>query len=241
MNIVVKPAGGNSPATNNASGNGTTTNTTTTNVTTDTSTNTTSKDTKVKKTLGEDDVRTIFDTGKYDTYEACISDLESKGYEVDDSIEGNFGIYTDKSEEDIENAMKTLDMSRKDAIKYLGNSLEKAEESADEFWPAYNYMTQEAGMSKEDALAKLEAAGHKIPKDFEDGLKEYTDEDEQKIQGYMEAVGCTREQAIKDLGVTPKHKGVIQTGLETIGKGLAWPFVKIGEGISAGWEWLFGK
>ena len=193
------------------------------------------------KVLNEEDVRTIFDSGKYETYEECINDLEQKGYEVDDSIEGNFGIYTEESEEDIANTMKALDMSRKEAIKYLGNSLEKAEESTNDFWNAYNYLTTQEGLSKEEALKRLEEAGHKIPENFEQETLQYTDKDEQRIQEYMEAVGCTREQAIKDLGITPKHKGVIQKGLEAIGNVIAAPFKAIGNAVKSAWEWLFGK
>lgn len=194
------------------------------------------------KTLGKSDMESIFATGKYNSYAEAVYDLEANGYEVDDDAESELGIYTPESENSIKSVMDSLGMSRKEAIEYLGDSIKPTEMNNAQLESAYRYLTSEQGMSHEEALKNLKQAGYAVPKDFSVDNRQFTSGDEQRISEYMAHVGCSREQAIEDMGLTPKHKGAVAGFFDGIGdwwnNNIANPVGGFFSGIH---EWLWGK
>ena len=189
--------------------------------------------------LTDREVQNIFNKGDYQTYKECVLHLELEGYIVSNGSENSLRVYSKESEEEIRKVMRAYYMTRKEAINFLSECLEKVDENTDDFWSAYNYLRNIKGLSKYQAVNRLKNAGHKIPKILENNTEEYTEKEEQRIEEYIGATGSTREQATKELKITAKDKGFFQTGVRKIENSIPIEFVSYKPNSNSFEETLF--
>lgn len=187
---------------------------------------------------GEQDVRDLFETtGKWETLADAVRDLEAQGYEVDDDAEAKLGIYTEESEKSIALVMEKQHKTRSEAIEWLGDSIKATStKNSEQLEEAYNYYVIDQGMTHEDAIAQLKEVGYDVDENFRVDNFTFSDEDNEKITKEMNATGCSKKQAIKNLGITPSTSGFKdEFGAREPYPGDGWGLYGFG-GEGEGWE-----
>ncbi len=179
------------------------------------------------------DINELVNAGIYPNANEALKAALSEGYTVQDSEQAKLGIYSEADESKIQLMMGKYGISREEAInKLAGQITPKADES--EIINKISNMLN-TGFSYDEAIDYLTGLGYEIPEHLKEEPVTYSEEDEAKISALMQATGCSRDEAVETLGITPPEPekvGIIRKGAQAVCNF----FKGIGKGISNAWK-----